>query len=108
MLPGDRSQTIFAQPWYVFPKMPDTAVDWTALKAVREPVKKVLEELRVAGKIGSGLNAEVALYADGAAAEALRAVGDALRFWFITSAATIAPLAAKPADRKSTRLNPSH
>src|SRR3546814_11502587 len=52
MLPGDRSQTIFAQPWYVLPKMPDTAVDWTALKAVREPVKKVLEELRVAGKIG--------------------------------------------------------
>src|SRR3546814_1846418 len=104
--------------------MPDTAVDWTALKAVREPVKKVLEELRVAGKIGSGLNAEVALYADGAAAEALRAVGDELRFWFITSAATIAPLAAKPAhavaasteggpavfiaDRKSTRLNSSH
>src|SRR3546814_682702 len=50
MLPGDRSQTIFAQPWYVFPKMPDTAVDWTALKAVREPVKKVLEELREIGR----------------------------------------------------------
>ncbi|WP_051361887.1 isoleucine--tRNA ligase [Solimonas soli] len=98
MLPGERTVTVFAQPWYAFPAVPATTVDWATLKAVREPVKKVLEELRVAGQIGSGLNAEVTLYADGAPAEALAKVGDELRFWFITSGASVAPLAAKPAN----------
>ncbi|MFT4047241.1 MAG: isoleucine--tRNA ligase [Solimonas sp.] len=98
MLPGDRRVTVFAQPWYAFPTVPATTIDWATLKAVREPVKKVLEELRVAGRIGSGLNAEVTLYADGADAAPLAAVGDELRFWFITSAANVAPLASRPAD----------
>jgi len=98
MLPGERSVTVFAQPWYVFPAVPATSIDWATLKTVREPVKKVLEELRVAGQIGSGLNAEVTLYADGEPAEALGKVGDELRFWFITSDARVAPLAARPAN----------
>nr|WP_028006740.1 isoleucine--tRNA ligase [Solimonas flava] len=104
MLPGDRTVTVFAQPWYVFPDVPAATVDWAVLKAVREPVKKVLEELRVGGKIGSGLNAEVSLYAEGAPAAALGAVGGELRFWFITSGARIAPVCDKPDDAVAAEL----
>jgi isoleucyl-tRNA synthetase len=98
MMPGDRSVTVFAQPWHVFPQVPAAQLDWSALKAAREPVKKVLEELRIAGQIGSGLNAEVTLYADDALLAPLSAVGEELRFWFLTSAAQVRPVAERPAE----------
>ena len=96
LLPGDRSEPVFAQTWYALPEVSAPAVDFAALQAIREPVKKALEDLRVAGKIGSGLNAEVQLYADGAAAAQLAAVGEELRFWFITSGAAVGAAAARP------------
>jgi isoleucyl-tRNA synthetase len=98
MLPGDRSQSIFAQRWYEFPQVAADDVNWTQLQAVREPVKKVLEDLRVAGAIGSGLNAEVTLYADDELAASLRQLGEELRFWFITSGAAVEPAAARPPE----------
>jgi isoleucyl-tRNA synthetase len=96
LLPGDRSSPVFAQRWYHLPTTSKPAVDWSLLCEVREGVKKVLEDLRASGAIGSGLNAEVDLYADGAVAEALRGVGDELRFWFITSAARVHAQSQKP------------
>ncbi|WP_091535723.1 isoleucine--tRNA ligase [Fontimonas thermophila] len=98
LLPGDRSAPLFAQRWHAFPQVAPDALDWPLLCALREGVKKVLEDLRVAGQIGSGLNAEVTLYADDAQAEALRKVGAELRFWFITSDVEIAPVAARSAE----------
>ncbi|HET8882287.1 MAG TPA: zinc finger domain-containing protein, partial [Solimonas sp.] len=105
MLPGDRRITVFAQPWYALPDVPATTIDWHVLKAVREQVKKQLEELRVAGQIGSGLNACVELYADGATAQMLGDLGGELRFWFITSGAEVRPLAQKPAQAVETALD---
>ncbi|WP_241696237.1 isoleucine--tRNA ligase [Solimonas terrae] len=105
MLPGDRSVTVFAQPWYAFPAVPATTIDWQALKAVREQVKKQLEELRVAAQIGSGLNAKVTLYADGPVANMFADLGGELRFWFITSGAAVLPLAEKPAQAVETALD---
>ena len=98
LLPGDRSVSVFAQAWHV---LPDTraacaAIDWTRLLAVRESVKKVLEDLRVRGDIGSSLDAEVRLYADGALLTALQTLGEELRFWFITSAAVALPAEPRP------------
>ena len=53
-------------------------------------VSKELEQLRVAGKIGSALAAEVELYVSSERAEQqLESFGDDLRFVFITSAARV-------------------
>jgi len=104
MMPGDRRVTVFAQPWHVFPAVPVTQLDWATLKAAREPVKKVLEELRVGGQIGSGLNAEVTLYADDALMAPLSAVGEELRFWFLTSEARVRPASERPAEASSFTL----
>jgi isoleucyl-tRNA synthetase len=84
-LPGQRSVPLFAQTWHRLPEVAADELDWERLSLVREAVKKVLEELRIGGQIGSGLNAAVALYADGELASAIRAPGEELRFWFITS-----------------------
>jgi isoleucyl-tRNA synthetase len=48
-----------------------------------------LEEVRVAGKIGSSLAAEVELQASGETYEYLRSFNDDLRFVFITSGGVI-------------------
>jgi isoleucyl-tRNA synthetase len=107
LLPGDRSASVFAQGWYELPKFNIAldGIDWPLLVAAREAVKKTLEELRAAGTIGSGLNAEVAIYADTDLASTLGTPGDELRFWFITSAAKLAPLSAKPADASEHELS---
>jgi isoleucyl-tRNA synthetase len=103
-LPGERGGSLFAQPWYEFPGAEEKAVDWLRLTAVRESVKKVLEDLRIKGQIGSGLNAEVALYANGQLAQALSAVGDELRFWFITSETRLDSPESKPAEAVEAKL----
>ena len=107
LLPGDRSASVFIQTWYPVPTVaanPVSDAGWTVLLEAREAVKKELEALRAAGTIGSALDADVALYADGESGAALTAVGDELRFWFITSAASAAPLAQKPNDAREARL----
>ncbi len=105
MLPGDRGQSVFSQSWYVFPQATADSVQWQQLLAVREPVKKVLEDLRAKGAIGSGLAAEVTLYADDTLASALRTVGDELRFWFITSGAEVRADAERTPEAIETRLD---
>ena len=57
---------------------------------VRETVRKELESLRIAGAIGSSLQAEVTIAATGATHQALQKVGEELRFWLQTSVATVA------------------
>ncbi len=89
-LPGDRTEPVFAQRWHNFPVVSAAGIDWKTLAELREAAKKVLEDLRVSGQIGSGLNARVTVYADGDVADLLRKVGEELRFWFITSDAQLA------------------
>ncbi|MDD3762727.1 MAG: isoleucine--tRNA ligase [Nevskiales bacterium] len=96
MLPGDRNTPVFAQRWHALPTVSTAGVDWARLCTVREGVKKVLEDLRVGGQIGSGLNAEVDLYADGDLRSALSLLGKELRFWFITSEARVHAAAERP------------
>ena len=105
LLPGDRTQSVFAQTWYQLPQVAEAAVDWPRLSRVREGVKKVLEDLRVSGQIGSGLNAEISLYANGAMGAALASVGDELRYWFITSSAGVKPPEAKTARSVESKLD---
>jgi isoleucyl-tRNA synthetase len=84
--------TVFEQTWLDI-RLPRDAEAlrgrWTQLRALRGDVTKRLEELRVAGKIGSSLAGDLDLYAEGEAAAMLRSLGDDLRFVFITSRATL-------------------
>jgi isoleucyl-tRNA synthetase len=97
-LPGERPASVFLSRWHVLPIIPDDGIDWDSVIEVRETVTRALESLRDAGSIGSGLDAAVVVHADGPRAAALAALGEELRFVFITSAAGVAPAASRPAD----------
>ena len=66
--------------------------DWQTVIAVRDEVAKQIEAIRGEGKIGSALDANVELFADGDIYQKISSLGDELRFVLITSAANIAPL----------------
>jgi isoleucyl-tRNA synthetase len=88
-LPGRREASVFHATWHVLPEVPADDIDWEAFLALRAEVARELERLREAGEIGSPLEAEVEVACS--AAEHLRyaALGDELRFFFITSAARV-------------------
>ena len=69
---------------------------WTRIRAIRADVQKELETVRVAGGIGSSLQAEVTLHASPTTHALLTPLGDDLRFVLITSQAR---LVAAEADR---------
>ena len=89
--PEDAS--IFCRTWVdTVPSLPDAAqliAKWAHILAVRTVVQKELEALRQAGRVGSSLQAEVAITAAGDDYAALASLGDDLRFVLITSAATV-------------------
>ena len=87
-LPARRG-SVFAQSWHRLPAAQDTSLDWPRLREVRAAVAKVLEDMRVAKQIGSALEAELTLHAEGKTLAALKAPGGELRFWFLTSAAHV-------------------
>jgi isoleucyl-tRNA synthetase len=105
LLPGDRSASLFVQTWHAFDqhlaieKSGGDSGPWTRMTAVRDAVKKVLEDLRAREQIGSGLEAVVTIYADGETYQALAHTGAELRFWFITSEAIVLPLVQRMIDR---------
>ena len=59
------------------------------IRAVREAVNKEIEALRVQGKVGSSLQAEVRIGAPADEHEVLASLGDDLKFVLITSAAAV-------------------
>jgi isoleucyl-tRNA synthetase len=67
---------------------------WSKIRGVRAEVQKRLEDARVAGKIGSSLQAEVEICASGAKLALLQSLHDDLRFVLITSSAVLTPVAA--------------
>ena len=105
-IPGDRPDAVFLTNWYPRPvsflsAQGDLGLDragWEAVFSVREVVAKALEGLRVAGNIGSSLDAEVTLWCGEALQKTLGSLGDELHFVFITSAATLHPLTDRPVD----------
>ncbi|MCI0507346.1 MAG: isoleucine--tRNA ligase [Gammaproteobacteria bacterium] len=92
-IPGERSESVFLEQWYRFPQSThinklDNAF-WQLVLEVREAVSKRLEELRVAGEIGSSLDAEVDLYCGSELYQQLTRLEDELRFVLITSYARV-------------------
>jgi isoleucyl-tRNA synthetase len=92
-IPGERVDSVFLEQWYHFPKTTSAnKLDdnfWQLALEVREAVSKRLEELRVAGEIGSSLDAEVDLYCGSELYQQLQKLEDELRFVLITSYARI-------------------
>ena len=94
--------TIFTETYYTYPHIEggaDLIGKWTALRAIRSDVLKVLEEARAAKTIGSSLQAEVDIAASGAKLALLQSLGDDLRFVLITSAARVRPVAEAAAEQ---------
>jgi len=73
----------------VFDDASALAGKWARVLAVRASVQKEIERLRMEGKVGSSLQAEVAITAPGDDHAALASLGDDLRFVMITSAASV-------------------
>jgi isoleucyl-tRNA synthetase len=88
--PGE--ETIFAHVYHRIPEVPGAEAlleKWRKLREIRSEVQKFLELLRAAAQIGSSLQAEVQITADGEKLELLRSLNDELRFLFITSQAVV-------------------
>jgi isoleucyl-tRNA synthetase len=106
-LPGKREESVFLETWFLLPEMlpsddPESArfdLDyWKDVLVVRELVSKELERARVAGVIGSSLDAEVDLYCEAPWLEKLARLEDELRFVLITSYARLHPIEEQPSD----------
>ena len=99
---GARAEWVSLQPWSGFPPLGDAEgmglAYWTQVMEVRELVYKELERVRVAGGIGSGLEAEVDLHCGRELYDLLARLGDELRFVLITSYARIHLVGEPPQD----------
>jgi isoleucyl-tRNA synthetase len=98
VISGKADDSVMLHLWHDLPKPADEAAlldKWGKLRGYRTEVTKALEELRVAGQIGSSLQAEVELHCDGEKFELLSSLGEDLRFVFICSKATVVKAAAE-------------
>ena len=71
-------------------------VRWERLSQLRDAVNATLEPLRQEKKIGSGLDAEIALYANSDWHEFLAPLGEELRFFLLSSACALHPYGERP------------
>ena len=104
----DAGDTIFTQTYYTLPEVADGEAllsKYTLLREVRNDVTKQLEEVRVAGGIGSSLQAEVALKTSGDKFAALASLDDDLKFVLITSQASVERVAS--VEEESVVVTPS-
>ncbi len=103
-LAGENS-SVFLHTWHDLPAQAgeaDLLERWARIRAVRAEVQKELETVRVAGGIGSSLQAEVTLHAAPDTQALLAPLGDDLRFVLITSQARVVA-----ADANRVEVTPS-
>jgi isoleucyl-tRNA synthetase len=84
--------SVFEEEWYTLPAhgMSDADIRaWEDITQVRSLANKAIEEKRAAGLVGSSLQSELDIYADGAVHASLARLEDDLRFVLITSRATL-------------------
>ena len=89
---GGKDQSVFLHTWHALPAVQDAPAlmaRWERMRTIRADIRKQLEELRTAGKIGSSLAAEVDFHADPELAAFLAGFGEDLRFVLLTSAARV-------------------
>jgi isoleucyl-tRNA synthetase len=88
-MPGKRSESVFLETWFPVPRVEADPVDWNLFIQLKAAVAQELEKLRVAGTIGSSLDAEVEVFSKDEFLEKLKTLGDELRFLLITSEAKV-------------------
>ena len=108
-LPGQRAESVFLTTWWeglqsLDPDDPMNPGFWEDCLRVRGAVAKELERLRMEGGIGSGLDAHVEIHGEEALLAPLRRLGDELRFFLITSYATLHPAVTCPPETATTGL----
>ena len=107
-LPGERESSIFLSQWYQdFPQIELSTLNqeyWMYVGSVRNAVNKHLEVARAAGVIGSGLAADVVIYAEPEIKLKLTKIADELRFVLITSSAKVLELTHKTENAASTDI----
>jgi len=96
-MPGDRLESVHLETWFTGLSLmgPEDSFNgsyWSKVMEVRDLVNKEIENQRKNDAIGSALEAEVTLYAEGELLKILQALGNELRFVLITSSATVLPL----------------
>ncbi|MBZ0143339.1 MAG: isoleucine--tRNA ligase [Rhodocyclaceae bacterium] len=101
VLTKNPEDSVMLATWHALPEQAEESVlvaRWQQIREVRAEVSKVLEELRVAGQIGSSLQAEVEIRAAGVRHELLDALGNDLRLVLICSRATLVKVADAAAE----------
>jgi isoleucyl-tRNA synthetase len=110
-IPGTRNESVLLETWYnglfslEFLGKENERELWDTIIALRGEVAKELEKLRVAGQIGSSLDAEADLFCNDALYEKLSLPGDELRFLLITSYARIHHLDEHPPEAVQGTMN---
>lgn len=110
VMTGNTDDSIMLHGFHVLPALTaDAALEarWSTVRAVRAEVMKEIEAVRSAGQVGASLQAEITVHAAGDKYQALAALGDDLRFVFITSAAQVVA-ASSEADEKIVVTPSSH
>jgi isoleucyl-tRNA synthetase len=106
VLTRNTDDSVMLHTWYRFPETgPDLCARWDRIREARSGVLKKLEEVRATGAIGSSLQAEVRIAANGERYELLSSLGDDLRFVLITSQAQAQP--AGSAAQEAIEVTPS-
>lgn len=89
--PG-KDDSVFLHTYYALPASADAealTARYARLRAIRGTVMKSIEDERAGGRVGSSLQAEVAIAASKDDLALLQSFADDLRFMFITSKATV-------------------
>jgi isoleucyl-tRNA synthetase len=84
--------SIFFHVWHELPPVPEAPAllaKWARLRELRAPVRKEIEALRAADRVGSSLQAEVDFHANGEDHALLASLGEDLKFVMLTSAARV-------------------
>jgi len=102
-----RDESVLFESWYQGLRETQTGDDqrrwWGDLLAIRETAARVLEGMRKEGKIGSSLDATLAIHADPTIVERYKQVAGELRFFFIVSDLRL-DVGEAPADAVLTDL----
>ncbi|HNI73464.1 MAG TPA: class I tRNA ligase family protein, partial [Accumulibacter sp.] len=89
---GDATRSVMLETWQPLPEPAEEGgllEKWRLIRGLRAEVLRALEELRIAGKIGSSLQASVEVHCHGDKFAALSSLGDDLRFVLICSQARV-------------------
>jgi len=87
-LTGSDDDSVMLHTWHEIPAVPQAETierRWATVLETREAVNKAIEAVRMQGRIGPSLQAEVTIRAHGERYTALAALGEELKFALITS-----------------------